>query len=733
MIWHKRTWVWLLGIVASTAVGQTENREEEKTLRVIRTDARPVIDGQFDEEIWEIADVVDDLYQIRPYEFEPSSERTQVFVLYDQDYLYVAAKLWDKQPDEITAQVLRQGSDIAIDDYFSVILDPFFDRRSGYLFQVNPNGVRADAIYENVTAVQANWEGIWEAKASVTEDGWVVEMAIPFKTLSFDPTTESWGINFTRKIARKAETIGWFSRTQAQNPSVSGVATGLYGLEQGRGLDVVPSVSAKTSKQFAPKLTGSNAEPSVDIFYKFTPAVTGALTLNTDFSSTEVDDRQVNLSRFSLFYPEKRDFFLQDADIFEFGGIGAGSATRIASHNSRPFFSRTIGLSSSREPVELDLGVKLTGRVGDWNFGVLNVQQDKFEDVDETNLFVGRAVQNVLEESRFGFIVTDGDPQSNRDNSLAGFDFRYLNSRLPGGRSLDADAWYQKSHTPGLEGADAAFGVGFQLRAPQGFSGHASYTEVESNFNPALGFLNRSGIREASSRINYLVRPQDSFVRAITAVVMFTRSERLSDQSLQSELLRFQIGVFDQTADRIQIHCRRQKEGIVTPFSLLRTRVSADNVVIGTGLYEFNACGGDLAIGAHRKFSGNIYYERGDFYNGERVSTRPNITWRPSAHFSLNLAYQLNDIDVPAGAFETRLTQLTTEVVFSSTLSWMNLIQWDNGSDIIGINSRLHWVPQAGRDFYLVLNHNLQDLDENGTFRSLGADLVAKASYMFRF
>ena len=541
------------------------------------------------------------------------------------------------------------------------------------------------------------------------------------------------GYQLYARVARNAEIIGWLSRTQAQNPGVSGVANGLYGLEQGRGLDVVPSVSAKSSKQFAPKLTDNNAEPSLDIFYKFTPAVTGALTLNTDFSATEVDDRQVNLSRFSLFYPEKRDFFLQDSDIFEFGGIGAGNATRAASHNARPFFSRKIGLSGSRKPVELDLGAKLTGRIGDWDFGVLNVQQDKFEDVEETNLFVGRAVKNVLEESKFGFIVTDGDPQSNRDNSLAGFDFRYLNSRLPGGRSLDGDAWYQKSHTPGLEGADASFGVGFQLRAPQGFSGNASYTELESNFNPALGFLNRSGIREVSSRINYLLRPQDSLLRGVMTAVVFTRSERLSDQSLQSESLRFQMGLINQTGDRLIFNCRKQKESIVTPFTLLRARVPAHNVVIEPGSYEFNVCGGDLFTGSHRKLSGNISYGRGGFYDGERASTRPNITWRPSTHFSLNLAYQLNDIDVPAGAFETRLTQLTTEVVFSSTLSWMNLIQWDNGSDIIGINSRLHWVPQAGRDFYLVLNHNLQDLDENGTFRSLGADLVAKASYMFRF
>jgi hypothetical protein len=726
-------WIWLLFIAASTAVAQTEDIAEEKSLRVIRTDTRPVIDGRLDEAIWATADVVDDFHEVRPIEFDAPSQRTQVFVLYDQDYLYVAAKLWDEQPEEITAQILRQGSNISADDYFGVILDPFHDQRSGYLFQVNPNGVRAEAIYENTTQTQANWEGIWEASASVVDDGWVAEMAIPYKTLSFDPSTEAWGINFTRRLARSNETIGWLSRTQAQNPGVAGVANGFSGLEQGRGLDIVPSVAARTSKQFAPNLTNNNSEPSLDIFYKFTPAVTGVLTLNTDFSATEVDDRQVNLTRFSLFFPEKRDFFLQDADIFEFGGIGGGNNLRIATQNGRPFFSRNIGLSASREPVDLDVGAKLTGRVGDWNFGALSVQQDKFGDIDATNVFVGRAVRNVLEQSRVGFIMTDGDPQSNSDNSLAGFDFRYLNSRLPGGRTLDGDAWVQRTDTPGLEGSDSAFGLGFQLGARSGFSGNANYTEIQSNFNPALGFVNRPGIREVSGGIGYLLRPRDSFVRGINTNITVNRSERLADGSLQSESLRYLVGVVNHTGDLVRVSCRQQKEGIVTPFTVLRRRSPASNVVIDPGSYEFNSCSGELITGSQRKFSGRISYERGDFYDGERVSTRPNISWRPSSRFALNLAYQVNEIEVPEGAFTTRLTQLTTEVVFSSTLSWVNLIQWDNGSDVLGINSRLHWIPQAGRNFYFVLNHSLQDLDENGTFHSLGADLTAKASYTFRF
>jgi len=723
--------IWLL-VAAAPALGQTREEAAEKSFRAVRTEIAPLVDGRLDEEVWALADVVEDFHEVQPIEYDEASQRTQVFVLYDDDNLYIAAKLWDTEPDEITAQILRQGSGVGNDDNFGVILDPFHDRRSGYRFQVNPNGVRAEAIYQNTTQTQSNWQGIWRAEAEIVEDGWTVEMAIPYKTLSFNPANDIWGINFTREIARTNETIGWVSRTRAQNPGVAGVAIGLAGREQGRGLDIVPSYSMRESKNYESGETSTDSEPSLDVFYKFTPALTGVLTLNTDFSATEVDDRQVNLSRFSLFFPEKRDFFLQDADIFEFGRIG-GNSFRGGSQNGRPFFSRTIGLSASREPVPLDIGAKLTGRIGPWNVGVLDVKQDKFEDVDATNLFVGRAVLNVLEESNVGVIVTDGDPQSNLDNSLVGVDFRYLDTDLPGGRTLSGEAWYQQSDTQGLDGDDSAFGFGLDLNARDKFSGNVRYAELQDNFNPALGFANRVGIRDYSATLNYSYRPRDKYLRTLFVGPTFSRSDRLADGSLQSESLSFRAVSINHTGERLSFTCRSEKEGVVEPFTIHRGRPPEEDVVIQPGLYEFDSCTGGFSTGSQRKFAGGFSYRSGEFYDGDRVSTVASLDWRPSAHFGLSLEYEVNDIDVVEGAFTTRLTQLTTEVVFSSTLSWVNLIQWDNGSDTLGINSRLHWVPQAGRDFFLVLNHNLQDFNENGTFHSLGADLTAKASYTFRF
>ena len=733
MIRRLTTCICLLVAAASSALGQTRDDGAEKSFRAVRTETPPVIDGRLDEDIWDLADVVEDFHEITPQEYDEPAKRTQVFMLYDENNLYIAAKLWDTEPEAITAQILRQGSGIGNDDNFAVILDPFHDRRSGYRFQVNPNGVRSEAIYQNTTQTQGNWQGIWQTEAEIVEDGWTLEMAIPYKTLSFNPANDTWGINFSRKIGRTNETIGWVSRTRAQNPAVAGIAIGLEGLEQGRGLDIVPSYSMRESKNYPLGTTETESEPSLDIFYKFTPSMTGVLTLNTDFSATEVDDRRVNLTRFSLFFPEKRDFFLQDADIFEFGRIGGSNFGGGGSQNGRPFFSRTIGLSASRQPVPLDVGAKLTGRVGPWNLGVLNIRQEQFEDIDATDLFVGRGTLNVLEESNVGVIVTDGDPQSNLDNSLVGVDFRYLNTRLPGRRSLNAEAWYQQSDTTGLDADDSAFGVGFRLNAPDKFSGNANYAELQENFNPALGFANRVGIRDYSAGLNYVYRPRDKYLRAALLGTSFSRSERLADGSLQSESLSFRLNLFNNTGDRITFSCDRDKEGLLDPFTILRSRDPSMNVVIQPGLYEFDSCSANVRTGNQRKFAASATYQTGEFYDGDRDSLRTSLDWRPSAHFSLSLSSQINDIDVPDGAFTTRLTQMTTEIVFSSTLSWVNLIQWDNGSDILGINSRLHWVPQAGRDFYLVLNHDLQDLDENGTFHSSRGDLTAKASYTFRF
>jgi len=699
-----------------------------KTLHPTRIDSPPIIDGQLDEAVWAMAEPVQDLHQVWPTEYDQPSVDTEIYVLYDDNALYIGARLKDDHPELITAQVLRQGERPNNDDYFAVIISPFNDQRSGYLFEVNPNSVRSDALYQDGNRTLFEWEGIWNASSSIQADGWVTEIEIPFKSLSFDPGSDTWGINFTRRIGRNREADGWVSRNRSQNPVVSGLAVGFNGLQQGAGLDIVPSASMVQSKDFQATDSGANSnfEPSLDVFYKFTPELTGVLTLNTDFSATEVDDRQVNLTRFSLFFPEKRDFFLQDSDIFEFGGLGRNEGAN--SHNGRPFFSRTIGLSENREPVDLTGGVKLSGRAGPWNLGMLGVRQDAAGDVDATNLFVGRAALNVLAESSLGMVFTNGDPQSNLDNSVYGVDFQYQNSRLASGRTLEADVWFQKSDTPGLEDNDEAYGFAVRRESFEGFGGFVEYRELQENFNPALGFVNRVGIRRFSTAVSYYYRPRNSWVRALHHRLGYNRTDRLYDGQVESEFVNWRLlELQNHRGDRVIFSFLPQRENLDEDFEI------SDGIVIPIGDYKWDNYRVEMRTGEQRKLSGSLIYDNGDFYGGTKESWKPQIAWRPSRHFLFNLAYELNDIVLPQGSFATRLTSLRAEVVFSSKLAWINLFQWDNDSNVLGINSRLHWVPRAGQEAFFVINHSLEDTDLNSSYHSQSADLTLKFSYTFRY
>ena len=468
-----------------------------KSVRIQRAAEPPTIDGVLDEEVWQRAPVVDDFHQITPVEFDAPTERTEVYVLYDRDALYIGARLYDSQPGLINARILRQGQAIGSDDRFFVHIDPFNNRRSGYLFGINPNGVRYDGIFEGVTQRQFDWDGIWLAAANITPEGWVLEIAIPFKTLSFDPMAETWRMNFARNIERNNEGMAWMSRNRNTDLSTMGDVTGISQIEQGRGLDVVPSMSVHDRRAIGTTTAESDAEPSVDVFYKITPQLNASLTLNTDFSATEVDDRQVNLSRFSLFFPERRDFFLQDVDIFQFGRL---------QQDGRPFFSRRLGIGSAGQVVPIDVGAKVSGRIGRFDVGTLAVRQQAYENtfggttttVDATTAFVGRVAANVLGESSVGMIVTQGDTSSNLDNSVVGVDFRYLDSQLIGGRALQGDAWFQQSDSENLQGDDTAWGLGMSLPSNTGLSGEVGLSRIEENFNPALGFVRRRGIDQTS-------------------------------------------------------------------------------------------------------------------------------------------------------------------------------------------------------------------------------------------
>jgi hypothetical protein len=724
----------------------------QKTVQIARTAARPVIDGALDDAAWAHAARVDNFHQVNPVEYAEPSERTEIYLLYDDDALYIGARIYTP-PGEVTANIMRQGGSITQDDSLFVTLDPFNTQRGGYFFGLNAHGVLFDGLYRNVSEYYSDWDSIWFAAAQRFSGGWTAEYEIPFKSLSFDPNSDTWGLNFSRSLETRNEDMAWVSRNRRWDPSSAGLMTGLAGLDQGIGLDVVPSASLANRRVLRndnPATPGpeneldtseDDFEPSLDLFYKLTPQMNASLTFNTDFSATEVDDRQVNLTRFGLFFPEKRDFFLREADIFEFGRIGASDGTGALSNaerqNARPFFSRRIGLGELGEPVDLDYGGKISGRAGRFEIGALSIRQDEnpLAGVDDTTLSVVRAKAGIGGESTIGAVFTHGDPLNPRDNSLAGLDALYRNSRLPGGRTIEAGAWYQESETRWLPsetrpvGGESASGLGISVPSNNKFRGAFSTRRVEANFYPALGFTSRTDVRDYAGQIAYTHRPATGYWQSLFFNLDGQRIEGLNGRLQSQQLGLTPIQMHNRTNDMLYIRSNFEKEVLDVPFEI------RPGTVIPVGEYSFDDHGVEWGFSAHRRLSGRLARTDGGFYNGTRVRTFGNFTWTPSPRFRTGVGFNIQEIDLPVenGRFTTRILNTNIDVVFSSRLSWTNLIQYDNVSEIVGLNLRLNWIPEAGRELYFVINHNLQDIDEDNRFHSLASDVVAKVSYTFRF
>lgn len=720
---------------ASEAVVVTD---APKQVRAVRISVPPVIDGNLNDPVWEQAEVITDFHQTRPGNGTPTSERTEVYVLYDDDALYIGARMFDSEPDRIAAPVIRHGQGMPSDDRLVVILDPFNAGRAGYRFETNLNAARHDSLYTSPTSFSLDWNTIWDVAANVDGNAWVAEIEIPFKSIPFDPAIENWGFNFGRAIRRRGEEMAWVSRNRTYNPTVMGQITGLEGLSAGAGLDIVPSLAVNRRRVYGPQGESEvNWEPSLDAFYRLTPSLNAALTVNTDFSATEVDNRQVNLSRFSLFFPEKRDFFLNDSDLFQFGNIsgmaGGNNATSGGSReNARPFFSRRIGLSQTGAPVDINYGGRISGRVGRWNIGTLAIRQDEFGAVDASDLFVARVSANVLEDSAIGFIYTDGDPASNIDNSVAGVDFRYINNQLAQGRTFEADAWYQQSDTPGLHGDDVAWGFGLRMPNSTGWRSRMGFKEVQRNFNPAMGYVNRSNIRDLTADVGYThFFTGGGLLQSAFAGIDGQRIEVI-DGGLQTQVLTYRLLELETNSrDSMELSVIDSREVVQRPFTIYS---SPDRQVsIAPGDYSFTEQEIEVSTGGQRQLAGSVGYLTGDFYNGERDNIRASLSWNQSSNFVLSTSFDWNNISLPQGDFITRLTSVSTQVAFSSTLYWINLVQYDNLSEEIGINTRLQWIPRAGQEGFIVLNYNVQDYDKNNRFEALSSDLSVKFRYTIRF
>lgn len=709
-------WALILCVLWPPIAGGYSSDGARKSFEISRASTPPVIDGRLDDAAWDSAARIDDFHQIDPQDGAPPTETTIVHVTYDDEYLYIAADLRDSDPTAIQASQMIQGKFFFSDDRFWVMLDSFNSRRNDYFFQVNANGIRREALRENNSRFIEEWATIWRAESAITEHGWSTEIAIPFKSVSFDAESDTWGINFGRGVVRKQEFQLWSSHERQDWPAYSGEMSGIGNIEQGLGLDVMPSVILRRQKDYATGTDGNDVEPALDMRYRITPSLSATLTLNTDFSTTEVDDQQIALDRFSLFFPEKRDFFLQDAGIFEFGNIDA---------NGRPFFSRRIGLSGNGQPVGLDGGVKLTGRVGGFSVGALAIRQEAFGNTDATDLVVLRGAKNILGESSAGFIVTHGDPASNDNNTVIGADFLYRNSNGPFGEIFTSNLWAQKSETPGLPGDDYALGGVLEIPSDKLFV-RFSAEEIQPNFNPALGFVNRAGIRRYETALRYRTRPPDSRWRAINHRVDATYISDLDRRLLSRRVKIRPVTLYAHTDDFYLFEWERNREVVDRSFRLF------GRLDVPSGVYAFDRYRAEVATGIQRPVNVVLSMQGGKFFGGDRLEKFVEVQWRQSAHFALAALFEEQVVDLPSGSFTLHLASLRTDIAFNSKWSWINLVQYNNADEAVGLNSRLRYNPEAGREMILVLNHNA-DVDPENRFSSVASELNLKLAYTFRY
>jgi hypothetical protein len=453
----------------------------------------------------------------------------------------------------------------------------------------------------------------------------------------------------------------------------------------------------------------------LDVFYKITSSLTASVTLNTDFSETEVDEREINLTRFDLFFPEKRDFFLQDQDIFEFGGL---------ERNGRPFFSRRIGIGEEGEKVDIIAGGKLTGRIGRMNVGFLVVRQDESDTRDEADLLVLRPSYHVLEESSLGMIVTSGNPTEKEDNQVLGFDFRYRNSKIFGEQVIIGDIWWQKSFREDIDHEDAAYG--FLVSFPnEPIEWSAGFKEIQQNFRPALGFVNRRGIRqyEAKGRYRWRFKP-GGFLRNIdtelgTEVVRRKKESDTETAEFSWKALRLDT----QDGDRFEIGCKRQYEDLIEAFEIV------DGVEVPAGSYYDNRVFLKIRASERRRLSGELEVEAGEFFDGDRAQINVIARLRPSSFLFFSTEYQFNDVNLDDGSFHTHLVRSRIRCQFSPDMTWSTLCQWDNQEEILGINSIFRWTLEPGRDLFFVATHAYSD----EPFKEEATEVIGKLQWTFRY
>ena len=681
----------------------------------------PIIDGDVSDPVWQKAPALDEFYQLEPHEGAPADERTVVHVLYDDKNIYIAIMAFDDEPQKITAHIKARDGAIDQDDLFRIYLDPSKTRRDGYIFEINPLGARREGLVQNNSDFLYEWNTFWSAKSRILPNGWSTEVVIPFRSISYDKANTDWGFDLFRLVRRKNERIRWSSVVEtipSTDISRSGTLTGVTGIDSGLGLDIQAYSAVRYQRDWDDAgHTGFQFRPSGSAFYKITPSLTGTITSNTDFSDTPLDQRQVNIGRFGLFFPETRDFFLQDAASFEFGGLPLHDDP-----NGRPFFSRNIGLINGSQPVDILVGGKLSGTYDGFDVGALIVRTNGAGPIGGQLLSVARASMPIFSNSKIGFIVTNGDPTGATQNSVIGTDFQFRDPTLIPGKEVQGDAYFQHSFSSST-GNDNAFG--FELNFPnEPWNGNFKFKNIGDNFDPALGFVSRPGIREYNGNIDRRIRPDDSFVRWYETGAWYDVYTGLNN-STQSSLEGAWAAAYTQRGEFGQIETWNDFEKIPVAFDL------PNNVVVPAGNYDWQVFHGHIETATDRFISGILDVQCCGFYNGHLLQTQTTINLHPGNTLTFSGEHTMQLIELPTGHVAIHIGSIDAALNFTPDMQIRMQAQYDNISKDLGYSFRYRWEFDPGSELLVVIGDDAT-VNSLGRYESHLTQVSVRIGHLFR-
>lgn len=692
-----------------------------------RTDAPIVVDGVLDDRAWSTVVPIGDLWQREPRESEPATERTEVRLLYDRENLYVGVSCEDSQPHLVIGTQMARDADLASDDRIELLFDTLHDRRNAFYFATNPAGALVDGLIIENGELNQQWDGIWTVRVARSARGWSAEFVIPFKTLTFDADGRAWGFNVSRYIQRKLEEDRWDSPRldlSFRQVSEAGELTPPDDVDAGRSFDVRPFLSARAIRDASgASRTGA---AGMDAFVKLAPTMKLALTVNTDFAETEVDDRQINLTRFPLFFPEKRAFFLENTDVFSFS---KGGSTLLGAEDFIPFFSRTIGLYQDTE-VPLRAGLKLAGKAGAYDVGVLNVHTKGTGELRPTNLLAARVKRRLLEHSYAGAIFTSGDPVSDAAARTYGGDLRLGTTHFLGtSHTAYFDAFALQTQARSAPRDNTAFGAGFS--APGDlveFS--ADWKQIGAGFSPALGFVPRTNIRKLSTYAAFAPRPEHFLnIRQMFHEFGMDRYTRIDNGQVETwTAFLAPVNHVLNSGDRYEFNYAPEYEQLFEPFEI------SPGVVLAAGEYRFARWLGQFRSAAKRAWKLDALWSFGSYWSGRADETKTTLQVKLAPHLQTSIALAQTSARLPEGDFVARIVEFRANYSFSPLVTLYNLVQFDNRSRNLGMQTRLRWTLQPGSDLFVVAGQACtQDDPGRSQFRCDDRRIASKLQYTFRF